>query len=168
MPIKDSYSNKGYGSVTESGAGVLTFSEIQTNVSIFEKVAWVIQRIEWYLAQATVTLLVDSADHLECALVASNSVASLGLEIPGVIDVVDLQRYQASGVGFTYQVMPWIRDFSNLPGGGLIIAPRPLFLAILGTSLATPASVECRFYFTQKILRAEEYLELIDFYRIVQ
>ena len=168
MPVKDLYVNKGYGSATESAAGVLTFSEIRTNVSIFEKVAWVIQRIEWYLSQATYGLMIDGSDHIEIALTASSSIASLGLEMPSVIDLLDLQRVQATNVGFNFQIMPIIRDFANLPGGGLIIAPRPLFMAIEGISLATPASVECRFYFTQKVLKADEYLELIDFYRIVQ
>ena len=168
MPAKDLYVNKGYGSATESAAGVLTFSEIRTNVSIFEKVAWVIQRVEWYLNQATYGLMLDGSDHIEIAMVASSAIASLGLEMPAVIDLLDIQRVQATNVGFNFQLMPIIRDFSNLPGGGLIIAPRPLFVAIEGISLATPASVECRFYFTQKVLKADEYLELIDFYRIVQ
>ena len=168
MPVKDLYVNKGYGSATESAAGTLTFSEIRTNVSIFEKVAWVIQRIEWYLTQDTYNLLIDSSDHLEMALVASNAIATLGLEIPSVIDLLDVQRLLATNVGYSFQTMPIIRDFANLPGGGLIIAPRPLFVAILGVSMATPASAECRFYFTQKVLKADEYLELIDFYRIVQ
>lgn len=165
---QDLFSNKGYGAVVESAANTLTFSEIQTNVSIFEKVAWVLHRIEWYITQATYGLLADGADHLEMALVASANITDLGLDVPAVIDVLDLMRFQASGVGFTFDTMPKIRDFSSLPGGGLIIAPRPLYLAIKGTSLASAGSSECRFYFTQKTLSAEEYLELIDFYRIVQ
>ena len=164
----DLFSNKGYGSVIESAANTLTFSEIQTNVSIFEKVAWVLHRIEWYFNQVTHTLLIDGADHLEMALVASNNITDLGLDIPAVIDVLDLMKISDTGVGFAFADMPKIRDFSNLPGGGLIIAPRPLYLAVHGTSLANPATVACRFYFTQKTLSAEDYLDLIDFYRIVQ
>lgn len=164
----DLFSNKGYGQVVESGANTLTFSEIQTNVSIFEKVAWIIHRIEWYVNQANYALILDSSDHILMALVASDAISSLGLNIPAVIDLMDILRVQATGVGFSDYNMPIIRDFSNLPGGGLIIAPRPLFLAVQGVSLAGPTTVEARFYFTSKVLSAEEYLDLIDFYRIVQ
>jgi len=164
---RDLYSNKGFGEVVESAANTLTFSEIRTNISIFEKVAWVIHRIEWYVSQAVYGLLEDSADHIEMALVASSAISSLGLDVPAVIDLLDLFRLQATAVGFAYGVLPIARDFSSLPGGGLIIAPRPLFLAVKGTSLATPATLSARFYFTQRILTSEEYLDLIDFYRIV-
>ena len=168
MPVKDVYANKGYGSVTESGANTLTFSEIQTNVNIFDKLAWVIHRIEWYVSQASWILMAAAADEIHMALTASNTIADLGLEIPAVIDLLELSRHEATAVGFLFNTIPLIRDFSNLPGQGLIIAPRPLYLAIRGVSLATPATAECRFYFTQKVLKADEYLELIDFYRIVQ
>ena len=165
---KDLYSNKGYGQVTESAAGTLTFSEIRTNVSIFEKVAWILHRIEWYVSQAMYSLLMDASDHILMALTASDSIATLGLNVPAVIDLMDTIRIQATGVGFNDYNLPFIRDFTTLPGGGLIIAPRPLFLAVQGVSLGSAASVEARFYFTQKTLSADEYMELIDFYRIVQ
>lgn len=165
--MKDQYANKAYGSVTESAANTLTFSEITTNVNIFDKVAWVLTRIEWYLNQATLGLILDSADHLEIGLTASNGITSLSLSEAAVIDVLDYQRLQATSVGFSYFDMPLVRDFGTMPGGGLIIAPRPLYVAAKGTSLASAASAECRFYFQQFEMAADEYLELIDFYRIV-
>jgi len=70
-------------------------------------------------------------------------------------------------VGQGLHQLPFVRDFSGLPGGGLIIAPRPLFVAVKGNSLATAVTASLRAYFTVINLSADEYLELVDFYRIV-
>jgi hypothetical protein len=40
-------------------------------------------------------------------------------------------------------------------------------VAIEGTSLASAGTAQVRGYFLQKQLKADEYLELVDFYRIV-
>lgn len=160
--FKDLYVNTAYGKVTESAAGTLTFSEIPTNVSVFEKLGWILTRIEWFVPPATSALLVANDDLIHMALTASDNLNALLLNAPAV---VDYHLFEASEV---LRGQPLIRDFSTLPGGGKIIAPRPLYVAIKSASLATPASVETRISFTQKELAADEYLELVDFFRIVQ
>lgn len=164
---KDIYSNKFYGTATESAANTLTFAEIQTNVNVFSKEAWTLQRLEWYIPTGTRGLVVDSADLFQCALVSSNKISTLDLSDPTVIDLMELGRTWLTAVGVETFDQPIVRDFSNLPGGGLIIAPRPLFVAVQGTSLATPGTGAVRGYFTKATLSADEYLELVDFYRIV-
>ena len=159
---KDLYVNTAYGTVTESAAGALTFSEIQTSVSIFEKVAWIISRIEWYIPPATFALIIGAPDMWHMALTASNNLTGLDLNAAAVIDLFEF------GAGNVSAGQPFIRDWSNMSGGGKIVAPRPLYVAVLGDSMATPGSVQCRINFTQKVLAADEYIELIDFYRIVQ
>lgn len=166
--IRDIYANKFYGAATESGANTLTFSEINTNVNIFDKVAWILNRLEWYLSVATLALLQASTDTISCALSASDTIPNLSLSNPSVIDVVTIQLIAPAEVGGQAPFpTPIIRDFSSMPGGGLIIAPRPLYVAVEGVSLATAATAEVRGYFQAKSLAADEYLELIDFYRIV-
>lgn len=154
--------------MTESAANTLTFAEIQTAISIFEKVAWVISRIEWFLAAAQLQQMADNGDIAQCAVTASNQITALALNNPSVIDLLEIARFQASAVGYNWWQLPIIRDFSNLPGGGIIVAPRPLYLALKGTTAAAAMTVSARIYFTQMELKADEYLELIDFYRIVQ
>lgn len=163
---KDIYSNKAYGSVLESAANTLTFAEIRTNVNVFSKIAWIVNRVEWYVNVATVGLILAGADGLLMALTASDNIPDLGLDNPSVIDLNQWSLFLVTS-GMEMINMPLIRDFSALPGGGLIIAPRPLFVAVQGISLATPATVECRISFRQIEMSAVEYLELIDFYRIV-
>lgn len=167
--MPDKFANKFYGTVTESAANTLTFSELQTNVSIFEKVAWVIHRLEWFIPYATWQLLAAAADKISCALTASNTLTALGLNAAAVIDLLELD-YFAYGTAANTIIpqFPIVRDFSNLPGGGLIVAPRPLYVAAVGVSLTAVSTVSVRGYFTTQELKADEYLELVDFYRIVQ
>lgn len=164
---RDLFSNKAYGSVTESAANTLTFNEITTNVNVFDKVAWIISRMEWYLTPATVNLIIGAGDSLQMALTASQNITTLGLDNAAVIDMHQLSFYSLSAVGFKIWDMPIIRDFSTLPGGGMIVAPRPLYVGLVGVSLATVASAEVRISFQQKVLSPDEYIELVDFYRIV-
>jgi hypothetical protein len=164
----DSYANKAYGVVTESAANTLTFAEIQTNVEVFSKIAWVVHRIEWYIAATQMTKLAAADDVIQAALVSSNSISALSLGAPAVIDLLELALLFSTAVAYTEVPNPRIRDFTQLPGGGIIVAPRPLYLAVKGTSLATALTVAARIHFTVKELAADEYLELVDFYRIVQ
>jgi len=165
---QDKFANKFYATVTESAADTLTFKEIQTNVDVFSKSAWVLHRLEYYVAAATMDLIQENLDSLQLALTSSDKMAAIDLSNSGVIDYCEFESILQTAVGFSYVQMPLTRDFSILPGGGLIIAPRPLYLAVDSTALGAAATVAVRGYFTQLSLSADEYLELVDFYRIVQ
>ena len=164
----DKFANKFYGTATETGAATLTFSEIKTSVDVFSKQAWILHRLEWYISAADIEKLVAAGDYIEAALTATDKISALGLGDAGVIDLFQLQNHFATAVGYTVHQKPFIRDFTGMPGGGLIIAPRPLYVAVKGTSLASAVSALCRGYFTNLAMSADEYLELVDFYRIVQ
>ena len=164
----DKFANKMYGTVTESAANTLTYAEIKTNVSVFDKAAWILHRLEWYLAATEIDKLLGLGDSITMALTSSSTPAALALADSAVIDLCTLNHKDLTAVGFSDYTTPFIRDFSNLPGGGLIIAPRPLYLAAKGVSLASAVTVQLRGYFTIMNLSADEYIELVDFYRIVQ
>jgi len=165
---KDKFANKFYGVVVESAANTLTFKEIPTNVDVFSKTAWCLHRLEWYIPPATVALLIGAGDSISCALTSSDKLTTLGLDNAGVVDLFTKTITVLSVADHSFHVGPECRDFSTLPGGGLIIAPRPLYLACKSESLAAASTVHCRGFFTQIQLNADEYLELVDFYRIVQ
>jgi len=170
MPAKqmDKFSNLMYGTVTESAASTLTFAEINTNVSVWEKRAFVLHRLEWNIAPAFLTTnILDGGDIIDLALTNSQQITSLTPDNPAVIDRMTVGLKYASAVGGELVVQPWHRDFTGLPGGGLLIAPRPLFLAVKCTNIANACTVTLRARFTVIELTADEYLELVDFYRIV-
>lgn len=164
----DKFANKFYGTVVESAANTLTFAEIPTNVDVFSKKAWILHKLEWYEKPADRGLIVNSDDAIRIALTSSNKMTDLALDDAGVIDLLELNAIPYTAVGVEIYDQPHIRDFTALPGGGLIIAPRPLYIAVQGVSIAAVATASVRGYFTALDLNADEYLELVDFYRIVQ
>lgn len=164
----DKFANKFYGRVVESAANTLTFAEIQTNVDVFSKKAWILHKLEWFFGSTERSKLDATDDVITAALTSSNQLSSLSLDNAGVIDLFEISVDFGTAVGFEQFISPIARDFTPLPGGGLIIAPRPLYLAVKGTSLANALTVAVRGYFTALDLTADDYLELVDFYRIVQ
>lgn len=164
----DKFANKFYGYSTLSAANTLTYHEIQTNVDVFAKKAWILQRLEWYLDPGDIDKIIASGDSITMALTSSNVMTTLGLDAPAVIDICLLTVNFATAVAYNLLSMPIVRDFSNLEGGGIIIAPRPLYIGATSASIATAITAKCRGYFLSADLNADEYLELVDFYRIVQ
>lgn len=165
--LTDEYANKFYGQVVESAANTLTFEQIQVNMSFRERVGFILHRLEWYPSLASMILLVDAVDEIKMALVASQNISSLGLDNPAVIDSLTLNKHVATAVGFELYDRPFIRDFSMLPGGGMLIIPNTLFLAAQGTSLTAASSIECRAFYTPIDLDDTSYADIIDFYRIL-
>lgn len=164
----DRFANKFYVKVEESAANTLTFQEINTSVDVFSKKAWVLHRLEYYISIGELNKLDSSADKYSAALCSSNKIGALDLSDPSVVDLFEIAYREKSAVGYDYHIMPIIRDFNNMPGGGLIISPRPLFLGLKGLGATAAGAISCRGYFTSMDLSADEYLELVDFYRIVQ
>lgn len=163
----DRFANRIYASATETVAGTLVFSEINTNMSIFDKQAFVLHRLEYYPRTEDLNLMVSNADYIEYSLTASNTLSSLDLSNPAVIDVHRIGCWFSTAVGHEATFQPFSRDFTGLPGGGLICAPRPLYLAVRGVSLAAVVSVTMRAYFSILEMTAEDYLDLVDFYRVL-
>ncbi|MBA7586008.1 hypothetical protein ES708_28004 [subsurface metagenome] len=64
--------------------------------------------------------------------------------------------------------LPIERDFSDLPGKGVIITPKPLYVAVKALGFVAPAVVSCRIYYTVLELAADEFWELVQASRIVQ
>lgn len=162
------YADKFYGTAVESAANTLTFAEIQTNVSIMEKWAWVLHRLEWSMDLATYDEVSAVGDELDMALTTSNRITALHASDAAVLDIAQQMIVVETAVGFQRELLPLIRDFSNLPGGGLIIPPRPLYVAVKGTSLANPATVWLRGYFTPIQMKGDDYYNLLDAYRLIQ
>jgi len=169
MSVKtDKFANKFYGKVVESAANTLTFAEIPTNVDVFAKKAWILHRLEWYFAAVAISAIDAADDVIQAILTSSDKMTAVGLDNASIIDLFEVCQSFNDATSFQLWVNPIIRDFTSLPGGGLIIAPRPLYIGVKGTSMAAALTAHVRGYFTAVDLNADEYLELVDFYRIVQ
>jgi len=158
--VADNFANILYNSVVESSANTLTFDEITLGLSLFDKVALIINRIEWY---AWPTRLLAAGDAIEFGISSSNAFVDPDSSQPSIItfqsmDVVD---FGTAGVHEVWR-QPLVEDLSNLPGGGLLITPRPLYQFVEGTNLAAVATVRMRMFFTVKKMKPEEYFELLE------
>lgn len=165
----DKYVNTAYAEVTETGTNTLTFKQIDTGVSIFEKTAWIIHRIYWYFNRTQIAKLVASSDSIAVAVTLSNKMTDLELDDISVVDMLELLLFikGTPASANVYQV-PWVRDFTNLPGGGLIVPPRPIYVAVRGYGLSNAVTVAARVLFTHKELAPDEYWELVEATRIIQ
>jgi len=166
---KDKYANMAYISVTESTVNTLTFGELETGISLFEKIGWNIHRVNYWLDNATIAQLVAGSDQLQIALTLSNKVTTLNLSDAAVLDVLSINPILIStGESMQWAVMPMIRDFSTMPMGGKLVPPRPIYLAVKATGFASAAIVSCRFEYTTVELKPDDYWELVEAYRLVE
>ncbi len=156
----DKYANMLYDKVVESGANTLTFNEVNIGLTMFDKVGILISQIHWYNYQ---TLLAATTDAIQFGLSASNSwtVPDLGNSAIITMHEETVVDYGTAGNNQIF-VQPMIDDFSQLPGGGLLITPRPLYLWTLGTNLASASSPIMRMYFTIIKLQPADYFELLE------
>jgi len=170
MPEKrvgDQFANVIYGSVTESAAGTLTFTKLETGYGSLNRVGWVVHKLEFYLAVGMSSLIIDNADAIQMAVTKSNLISSVTLDQAAVIDLCQMQFSYRTSVGFAMDMQPIIRDFTMLPGGGKLVLPYPLFLAVKGISLASAVTVATRISFTEQELTDKDWLELVEQTRLL-
>jgi len=87
---------------------------------------------------------------------------------PQGIDMQQLKRTDfGTAASATLMALPHSRDFSQLPSGGIIIPPAPLYGAIQGSGEAAISACVMRIFYTIKELATEEYWELVEARRLL-
>lgn len=160
---KDNYSNLVQVAITQSAADTLTFEEIDLGLTIFQKIGIVINRIEMYPQGPGWALLQNNGDTFIFGLTQSNQITTLSPSENAVVyrHQEYLMHYGTAGNAVPYSE-PIVADFSEMPGGGLIIAPRPLFIALDSDGLGATFEGIIRMYFIIIELKADEYFELLE------
>lgn len=164
----DKFANMAVIGCTESAANTLTFKKLETGISLFEKMAWIIHRVEYFYNVVTAAQFNADADSLVIALTTTDQLSSLAIYNNAIIDLAVLQRtdFGTPATGWLTH-KPIYKDFSSLPGGGLIVPPNPLYLGAQGTSLAAASVTFARLFYTNYELSADEYWELVESRRLV-
>jgi hypothetical protein len=166
MPVKkksvDLYPNRAFESIVMSAANALTFSQVQFGVGLFQGVAAIIHRIEWFIGTAATQELTTSADYMQLALTNRDDLTSILPVSQNVLAHKSIERLDfGTAAGGVIVEMPLVNDFSNLGGGGLIIPANPLYIGMDSLGLASAATVSALIYLTFKELADAEYVELI-------
>jgi hypothetical protein len=161
----DIYSNIIGVQVLQTVIDQFTTAEIQIGVSLFDKVGLLLHRIEYDLWVSGMGQLRDVSNLYQVGLVSSSNVNGDNFTMlnPDVIDTFILIPVQdvAPTARIVYQ-SPIIRDFTGLPGGGILIAPRPLYAALDTNGFSSVSATIARISFTLVPLSDAEYLELLQ------
>jgi hypothetical protein len=59
-------------------------------------------------------------------------------------------------------------DFSDFPGGGMLIPPKPLYVAMASTNFSAAGEGYVWIYFTIKTLKDADYFELLETFRFFE
>lgn len=167
MAEKDEFVNQAYLTVIESAANTLTFNKLETGISIHEKVGWLISRID-YTPTLTTGNFGAFGDTLSFGISTSDAIVAATLAQSAILDYNSLIRIDlgAAASGFFYR-MPLTKDFSNLPGGGILVPPNPLFVWVRGIALTDPETIVARLFYTVKQLKLEDFWELVELRRMI-
>lgn len=163
----DSYANVAALKVTESAANTQTSTKFAFPFSIMDKMGILMHRIEYEVTNGA--NLAASVDRVTMALTTAASVTDItDVTDPQIIDSVRFTRYDfgAAASGILLR-QPFVKDFSSLPGGGVLMAPNPLYMMVEGFSVAAAFIVQVRLYYTYMNMTTEEYWQLVESRRII-
>ena len=163
----DKFANQAVIACTETAINTLTFKKLETGISLFEKVAWIIHRVEYFLGP-TAPILANANDAIQWALTTTDQLSSIAISNAAVLDILKLEYISlgaaASGL---YVSMPIVKDFAQLPSGGLIVPPNPLYLAVQGIVANAVGTVTAKIFYTNLQMSVEDYWELVEARRII-
>lgn len=163
----DQYANIAAVFCTEAVAGTAKYERFAFPYSVTDKVALLISRIEYWWGQ--LSNLDGTMDYCIAGLTVSDKVVDLTNQAdPTVVDNNRIIRVDmgtaASGLLY-YQ--PAVKDFSQLPGGGVLIAPAPLYGVVQSSGAAGAMNCWIKMFYTYKELAVNEYWELVESRRII-
>lgn len=149
--LTDIYTNRTMARITMSVADTLTFQQVRFAVGLTQNFALLLNRIKYFPEAAFLQALQAATDTLNVALVTREDINDLN---PTNLSVIDVHALFGCGANVTPMHNPIESDFNNLPGGGLIIPPNPLFIAIASTGLGVTGVMD--------VVLEYQYVELTD------
>lgn len=163
----DKFANIAAIEVTETAAGTLSYAKFNFPYSVMDKMALLINRIEYL--PLSISSLNSSTDNVIIGLIAATSLVSISNQAdPALLDSMRLIRNDlgaaASGALLSF---PYIKDFSAMPGGGILVAPSPLCACIQSTGAGGAMNAWVKFFYTAVSLSTDEYWELVESRRII-
>lgn len=160
--LKDLYVNRAYADVTMSAANTVTFEQLNFAVGVFQGVALKLIQVRYYPLKAAVQEIVAAADILHFGLTLRDDLANLDPTSLSVIDVQNLMLTEARTAESNLVNEPLISDFSNLPGGGLLLPANPIYAAAHSAGFAAAAQVRFLLYYVFVQLTDRESIELLQ------
>jgi hypothetical protein len=163
----DSYANIAAILALETVAGTAAYAKFAFPFSIMDKMALVIQRVEYWFGD--LSPLNSSTDFVLVGLAASNTVSDLNLQNdPLVIDSAKMVRNDmGTAAASILTKLPYIKDFTDLAGGGILVAPNPLYGFCKSNGAAGVMGAWIKMFYTYLALDTDEYWQLVESRRII-
>lgn len=164
---KDQYANIAAALAVETAAGTASYARFNFPYSVTDKIAILISRIEYWFGN--INQLNSSVDVCYAGLVAANSIVDITNQAdPAVVDSTRIYRLDmgaaASGLLINF---PYIKEFSSLPGQGILVAPSPLSAVVQSAGAGGVMNCWVKLFYTYKELATDEYWELVESRRII-
>ncbi len=161
--MTDNYASKAIFQLVESAGSTLTFDKLETGLSVYDKIGWVISRVETRLSAGTMALFNGTGDNLTVALVSTNSLTSLSDSNPAVYSLRNFVRIDfGTAASASITSGSFVDDYTGLPGGGLLVLPNPLYGGIVGSGLSGAASLNMTVFFQAVNLSDQDYFNLVQ------
>lgn len=169
MPSKDQWAQIAYLAVSESAANTLTFNGLSVFSNVLSQRAMIIHRAEYSFAVGAFADIDADQDGIKYGLAGDDGIATISLDDPTVYDynfLIRLDAGTAASANILQAVIP--KDFTALPGGGLLVPADRLYLFVQGNTLTAAVAAFVRVWFTLVDLSAQEYLELAQAMRVLK
>lgn len=153
------FANRALTTMTMSAANTLTYSQVRFTTGLVEKVALVIHRIDFIPTGTSVREIVAATDSMTLAFTMSNAMTTLYAWDPRVLAMIEVTGI---GVAVERYLTPLSMDFSSFPGGGILIPPNPIYLAMTTSGAAAASAANACMWFSYRQLTDADYLELIQ------
>jgi len=163
----DTFANIAAVHPTEASAGTANYAKFAFPFSIMDKMALVLSRIEYW--PGSLGGLNTSLDYLLCGVSIASTVADLTNQAdPAIVDSLRVMRVDlgTAAAGF-FLDEPFIKDFSSLAGGGLLVAPAPLYGFVISAGASGVMDAWVKLFYTYMELGADEYWQLVESRRII-
>ena len=85
----DKFTNQAYLSVTESAANTLTFKKLETGVSIYQKVGWLVSRLI-YSTTILGSVFTGEGQRVTFGLSVQSGLAQVGMDKEAIVDFNEL------------------------------------------------------------------------------
>lgn len=168
----DKFVNKAYATVTQSAANTQVYGEINFNIPTFDKVALIISKIEYHFATSAWAEMVANTDQMLFGLTTNASLGAItvaNLSNPAVIDINYITNIVVGAVVSLTQVRdPLTIDYTNMPEGGIIVPPRPLYLFFNTAGFVAASTAYVILWFRYLGLSTEDYWDLVESTRVIQ
>lgn len=163
----DAFANVAAIYALESAANTQTAFKFAFPFSIMDKMGLIINRIEyWMEGQGSLN---STQDRVIVALAAGAALVDINTQSdPLIVDSYKIMRLDlgAAASGIIVE-SPFIKDFSAMPGGGILVAPNPLYAIIQGIGCAAATAAWVKLFYTYVELGTDEYWQLVESRRII-